>query len=145
MSEKTLSDDEQLKRRKAIPELFLSTPYLSTLGLVIDRYEPDDVVVRLPFQPEFTNDGKTYHGGVVATMLDTAGALAAWSNHDFDRGVRAATVSISTQYLASSDRSDLICSAETLRRARELIFTQITATDVAGRLLAHAIQTYRIT
>lgn len=128
-----------------MPELFLGTPYLSTLGLVVERYNPDDVALRLPFRVDFTNDARTYHGGVVATMLDTAGALAAWSNHDFDRGVRAATVSMSTQYLASCDRSDLICNAETLRRARELIFTQITATDTNGKLLAHAIQTYRIT
>lgn len=140
-----LSDGEQRSRRAAMPELFASTPYLSTLGLVVERYEPDAVTVRLPFRAELTNDGRAYHGGVVAAVIDTTGALAAWSNHDFDRGVRAATVALSIQYVAASDRADLVCRASTVRRARELIFTEVTAADPTGRPVAHAVQTYRIT
>jgi uncharacterized protein (TIGR00369 family) len=139
-----LTEEEQHVRRQAMPALFAGTPFLSTLGLEVVRYEPDDVEVRLPFRHELSNDGHTYHGGVVATVLDTTGALAAWSNHDFDRGIRAATVAMSVQYLAASDRTDLHCHATTLRRARELIFTQVTATDPGGRVLAQALQTYRI-
>jgi uncharacterized protein (TIGR00369 family) len=140
-----LTEEEQLARRRAMPDLFIATPFLSTLGLVLEHYEPDDVVLRLPFRYDLSNDGHTYHGGVVATMLDTTAALAAWSNHDFDRGVRAATVSLSVQYLAGSDRSDMLCRGVTVRRARELIFTEATASDDAGRVLARALQTYRIT
>jgi len=140
-----LTDEEQESRRQAMPALFLGTPFLATLGLVVERYQPDDVEIRLPFRHELSNDGRTYHGGVVATMLDTAGALAAWSNHDFDRGVRAATVAMSVQYLAASDRTDLHCRAKAIRRARELIFTEMTATDPGGRILAQGLQTYRIT
>jgi acyl-coenzyme A thioesterase PaaI-like protein len=36
------------------------------------------------------------------------------------------------------------CTAKTVRRARELIFTEITASDGAARVLAHGLQTYRI-
>jgi len=128
-----------------MPALFLGTPHLASLGLVVERYLPDDVEIRLPFRHDLSNDGHAYHGGGVATMLDTAGALAAWSNHDFDRGVRAATVAMSVQYLAASDRADLFCRGVTVRRARELIFTQMTATDPDGRVLAQGLQTYRIT
>jgi uncharacterized protein (TIGR00369 family) len=140
-----LTDDEQRARREAMPALFMGTPYLATLGIVVEGYLPDDVRLRLPFRHELSNDGRTYHGGVVAAMLDTAAALAAWSNHDFDRGVRAATVSLSVQYLAASDRSDLVCRGTTVRRARELVFTEATATDPDGKVLAQALQTYRIT
>ena len=51
---------------------------------------------------------------------------------------------MSVQYVGAAKRSDLLCSARTVRRARELIFTEITATDEAGRAIAHAVQTYRI-
>ena len=117
---------------------------MSWLGLVVERYEPDDVATRLPFRVELSNDGSTYHGGVVGAVIDTTGALAAWSNHDFDRGMRASTVSMALQYVAGSSGGDLLCSARTVRRARELIFTEITATDEAGKVLAHGLQTYRI-
>jgi uncharacterized protein (TIGR00369 family) len=139
-----LSDEEQERRRQAIKGVFPATPFMGLLGIGFDRYQPDDVVVRLPFHEQLTNDGEAYHGGVIATMLDTAGAAAAWSNHDFDRGSRASTVSLAVQYVGAARRSDLVCRATTVRRARELIFTEITAEDEDGRPVAHAVQTYRI-
>jgi uncharacterized protein (TIGR00369 family) len=144
MSNAPMSEDEQQRRRAAIADLFPTTPFMSLLGLTFDRYKPDDVVVHLPFDERWTNDGEVYHGGIIATMLDTAGAAVAWSNHDFDRGARASTVSISVQYLAAARRSDLIVEARTVKRGRELIFTEMTARDEDGRDVAHAVQTYRI-
>jgi uncharacterized protein (TIGR00369 family) len=139
-----LSEAEQRERRAAIPGIFAKTPFLAWLGLEVERYEPDDVMTRLPFRVELSNDGKTYHGGVVGTVIDTTGALAAWSNHDFEQGMRASTVSMALQYLAAASGSDLLCRAQTIRRARELIFTEITASDATGKVLAHGLQTYRI-
>lgn len=139
-----LTEVEQRERRAAIPGVFSRTPFLAWLGLVVERYEPDDVATRLPFRVELSNDGATYHGGVVGAVIDTTGALAAWSNHDFGRGIRASTVSMALQYVAASSGGDLLCSACTVRRARELVFTEITATDPSGRVLAHGLQTYRI-
>lgn len=140
-----MADDEQVRRRLLIRDLMPTTPFLGWLGIVFDRYEPDDVVLRLPFRPDLTNDGTYFHGGVIASVIDTAGAAAAWSNHDFDKGTRAATVSMSVQYVGAAKRSDLICEARTVSRRRELIFTEIKATDAAGAVVAHAVQTYRIT
>ena len=139
-----LTEAEQQQRRAAMPGIFAQTPFLAWLGLQVERYEPDDVATRLPFRIELSNDGSTYHGGVVGAVIDTTGALAAWSNHDFERGMRASTVSMALQYVAASAGSDLFCTARTVRRARELIFTEITATDEAGKVLAHGLQTYRI-
>ena len=139
-----LTEEDQRARRHAVRDLMPTTPYLSGLGVRFDRYEPDEVVLRLPFRADLTNDGSVYHGGVIAAAIDTAGAAAAWSNHDFDRGTRASTVAMSVQYVGAAKRSDLVCRARTVRRGRELIFTEITAADDSGAVVAHAVQTYRI-
>jgi uncharacterized protein (TIGR00369 family) len=139
-----LSEEEQERRRLAIRDLMPKTPFIGGLGLVFDRYEHDDVTIRIPFREDLTNDGTYYHGGVVAAAIDTAGAAAAWSNHDFDKGARASTVSMSLQYVGACKKSDLLCHARTVRRGKELTFTEITATDGDGNVVAHAIQTYRI-
>ena len=144
MADEPLSETEQRRRREAIKAIFPQTPFMGLLDIGFDRYEPDDVVVRLPFHEQLTNDGEVYHGGVIATMLDTAGAAAAWSNHDFDKGARASTVSLSVQYVGAARRSDLLCHGRAVRRGRELIFCEVTATDEDGRLVAHGLQTYRI-
>jgi uncharacterized protein (TIGR00369 family) len=111
---------------------------------VFERYQPDDVTIRLPFREDLTNDGTYFHGGVIASVMDTAGAAAAWSNHDFDKGMRASTVAMSIQYTGAAKRCDLLCHAHTVRRRKELTFTEITATDADGTVVAHAVQTYRI-
>lgn len=139
-----LDGPEQRRRRQAVAELMPSTPFMGWLGLRFERYEPDEVSVRVPFRPDLTNDGTYYHGGVVAAALDTAGAGAAWSNHDFRKGTRASTVSMSVQYVGACQRSDLVCHARTVKRGKELVFTEITATDADGKPVAHAVQTYRL-
>ncbi|KZS65367.1 PaaI family thioesterase [Mycobacterium ostraviense] len=139
-----LTTEQQHQRRQAVRDLMTSTPFMGGLGIVFERYEPDDVTIRLPFRDDLTNDGTYFHGGVIASVIDTAGAAAAWSNHDFDKGMRAATVALSIQYTGAAKRSDLLCHARTTRRRKELTFTEITATDADGSVVAHAIQTYRI-
>lgn len=139
-----LTEEEQEARRRAIPNIMPKTPFLGGLGIVFERYEHDEVTIRLPFREDLTNDGIYYHGGVVAAVIDTTGAAAAWSNHDFDRGARASTIAMSIQYVGACKKSDLICRARTVRRGKELTFTEITATDAAGTVVAHGIQTYRI-
>ncbi|MHB8593663.1 MAG: PaaI family thioesterase [Acidimicrobiales bacterium] len=139
-----LSEEQQQAMRRAVPDTMLGTPYLSSLGLRFERYEPDVVTLRLPFRADLTNDGTYYHGGVIAAVMDTAGAAAAWSNHDFDKGMRASTVSMSVQYVGACKRSDLICHGRAVRRGKELTFTEISATDADGAVVAHGVQTYRI-
>ncbi|ARG60228.1 thioesterase [Mycobacterium kansasii] len=139
-----LTAEQQHQRRQAVRDLMTSTPFMGGLGIVFERYEPYDVTIRLPFRDDLTNDGTYFHGGVIASVIDTAGAAAAWSNHDFDKGMRAATVALSIQYTGAAKRSDLLCHARTTRRRKELTFTEITATDADGSVVAHAIQTYRI-
>jgi uncharacterized protein (TIGR00369 family) len=144
MTAEKLSDEEQARRRAAVAELMPTTPYLAGLGIRIERYEPDEATVRLPFRADLTNDGTYYHGGVIAAVIDTAGAAAAWSNHDFDKGARASTVAMSLQYVGACKASDLVCRARVVRRGKELTFTEITATDAEGNVVAHGVQTYRI-
>ena len=145
MSDDAMSDEEQQQRRRAmVAEHMPSTPFISLLGLQVERFEPDDVAMRLPFREELTNEGVYYHGGVIASAMDTCGALAAWSNHDFAMGIRASTVGLSIQYVGACKRSDLVCRATTVRRGKELTFVDIVGEDEAGNPVAHAILTYRI-
>lgn len=139
-----MTENDQQSRRQMVVDLMPRTPFIASLGLTIERFEPDEAAVRIPFNPALTNDGTYYHGGVIAAAIDTCGAVAAWSNHDFDKGMRASTISMSIQYVGACKRSDLVCHARAIKRGKELIFTEITATDADGNVVAHGIQTYRI-
>jgi len=51
---------------------------------------------------------------------------------------------MTVQYLGACKRSDLLCDGRALRRGRELIFCEMTATDVDDKLVANGVLTYRI-
>ena len=129
-------------RRAAAKSSMLRTPFVEHLGLTFELYEPDSVRMRLPFADGLTNDGVYYHGGVVASVLDTAGAAAVWSGHNFLFPARATTIACSVQFAGACRASDLICKARTVRRTSDLVFTEAVATDDAGSVVAHGTQVY---
>ena len=139
-----LSDEEQDDRRVAMRDIMVGTPYIGGLGIVVERWDAEGVRLRMPFDARLTNDGVVYHGGAVASLVDTAGACAVFAGHDFDKGARAATVSMTVNYTGAARRADLIADASCVKRGRDLNFSDIRITDPDGRLVATGSLVYRI-
>jgi len=135
------SNDE---KRAALRELMFTTPYISRLGISADRWEPEGVQLRLPFKEELTNDGNVHHGGALASLMDTAGAASVWAGHDFEKGIRAATVSMTINYTGSAPGVDLLADAVCVKRGRDLAFSEITITGADGKPVATGTLVYRI-
>lgn len=139
-----LTDEEQRRRRDAMRDIMTSTPYIASLGVIAERWDADGVRLRVPFAERLTNDGVVYHGGVVASIVDTAGASAVFAGHDFDKGARAATVSMTVNFTGAARSSDLIADATCVHRGRDLSFAEIRVSDSDGRLVATGSLVYRI-
>ena len=139
-----LSSEEQTKRRAAMRDIMTRTNFMGGLGLVIEDWSEQGVRMRLPFDERLTNDGAVYHGGAVASLMDSTGAGAVWAGHDFDKGTRAATVSMTVNYTGAAIKADLIGEARCLRRGRDLAFSEIRITDPDGKLVATGSLVYRI-
>jgi len=82
----------------------------------------------VPFAEHLTNDGREYHGGVIASLVDTTGAAAVWAGHDFDKGMRASTVSMTVNYTGRAS-GDLLATARCVKRGRDLAFSEIRVED----------------
>jgi uncharacterized protein (TIGR00369 family) len=139
-----LSEGEQEQRRALLREHMCRTPYIEGLGIVIEEWSPAGARLRLPFAEPLTNDGRVYHGGAVASLMDTAGAAAVWAGHDFDKGTRAATVSLTVNYTGAARTSDLVAEARCVKRGRDLAFSEIHVTDAEGSPVATGSLVYRI-
>lgn len=139
-----LSDAAQEQRRAFLREQMPATPFIEGLGIVVDEWSPEGATLRLPFSPALTNDGRAYHGGAVAALMDTAGAAAVWAGHDFDKGARAATVSLTVNYTGAGRDEDLLAHAVCVKRGRDLAFSEIRVTDTTGRPIATGTLVYRI-
>jgi uncharacterized protein (TIGR00369 family) len=139
-----LTREEQAKRREVMRGVMVKSPYIASLGIVVERWDPEGVTLRMPFDPELTNDGALYHGGAVASLMDTTGAAAVWAGHDFDKGARAATISMTINYTGAALQADLLADAVCVKRGRELAFSEIRVHDPDGRPVATGTLVYRI-
>jgi len=138
-----LTDEEQQEWRDRMRALMVGTRFIKTLGTTVEDWGPDGVVLRVPFAEHLTNDGREYHGGVIAALMDTAGAAAVWAGHDFDRGLKASTVSMTVNYTGRA-RGDLLATARCVKRGRDTHFSEIQVHDPEGTLVATGTLVYRI-
>ena len=57
-----------------------ASPFAKELGIEIVDLRLDHAELRLPWSPRLATMGDVVHGGAIATLLDTAGMAAAWSD-----------------------------------------------------------------
>jgi uncharacterized protein (TIGR00369 family) len=138
-----LSEQEQQEWRDRFSKLMVRTHFIKSLGAVVEEWSPDGVILRIPFAEHLTNDGKEFHGGVIGALVDTAGAAAVWAGHDFDKGLKASTVSMTVNYTGRA-QGDLLGKARCVKRGRDLAFSEIDVEDTNGTLVATGTLVYRI-
>jgi uncharacterized protein (TIGR00369 family) len=138
-----MTDEEQAKWRARMRDVMVGTNFIAGLGAEVQTWNTEEVVLRVPFAERLTNDGREYHGGVIAALMDTAGAAAVWAGHDFDKGLKASTVSMTVNYTGRA-KGDLLAIARCVKRGRDLAFSEIRVEDPSGTLVATGTLVYRI-
>ena len=124
---------------------FLPTsPFVGHLGLRLEAMEPDTATLVLPFADPLVTIGATVHGGAIATLIDTAAMVAAWSSDDVPETPRGSTVSMTVAYLAPATAEDLRAVATVLRRGRSLVYLDVEVRVASGTLVAKGLVTYKL-
>jgi uncharacterized protein (TIGR00369 family) len=113
-------------------------PIADTLGLDGFGGEPGAIHVELVPELRHYNPLGTVHGGVVATLLDTAAACSVHST--LAVGERYTSVDLTVKFLrpVTVDSGLLTCEGTVIQRGRRTALAQAQLTDGAGRLVAHA-------
>ena len=111
----------------------IAMPYARAIGLAVSTLEPGLVRLRLPYRDENGNRNGTLHGGVLAGLVDTAGALAAATG--LPPG-DAATTDLVVHYLAAAHGEEVVAEARVRRAGRAIAFVSVDVTSAAGTLVA---------
>src|SRR5947207_14710355 len=94
--------------RADIVRQFLPTsPYVGHLGIQLADMQPDMATLTLPFDNSLVTIGKTIHGGAIASLIDTAAMVAAWSDSAVAENLRGTTVGLTVTYLAPAEAEDI--------------------------------------
>jgi uncharacterized protein (TIGR00369 family) len=108
-------------------------------GIRVRRWEVDGVELALPFKPELSAHEGIFHGGVLAALIDTTGSAAALAGHDFAKGSRLSTISMTVSYLSTAPFEDVVAVGHATKRGRQIHHAEVSVRSASGRLLAQGL------
>ncbi len=124
-----------------IPEGELSG-YARLIGHRLVRWEPDYAEMILDLGPQHENRNGAVHGGVLATLVDTAcGFSGCWSPPGQSRA--AVTLSLATSFLAPARSGRLTAIGRRIGGGRSIFFATAEIRDGEGTLLARGEGVFR--
>ena len=127
-----------------VREFLPTSPFVAHLGMKLSDMAPDRVTLELPFRDSLVTIGTTVHSGALASLIDTAAMVAAWSGAETPENLRGTTVALSITFLAPADGEDVVADASVLRRGRNLAFVDVDVRTVGGRSVAKGLVTYKL-
>ena len=108
------------------------------LGVVIDDWGPDYVVIHAKIRPEYANNSGIPHGGFISALLDMATGHAGIYCEADDRYRLALTLSLSITYQGQAVGDSLIVKAEKTSGGRKIYYANAIMHDNKGNLVASA-------
>ena len=124
-----------------LSDLFSGT-YLDFLGFKLVAWQEGFVRLEMVVRPEHRNTVGYLHGGVIASLLDIAGALS--GNYGKSQESVSVTINMNTSYMSPLKSGKVIAEGELVRRTRSLFFAQAKILDPDNnRLCATSTATYK--
>jgi uncharacterized protein (TIGR00369 family) len=105
-------------------------PFNRYLGMRGESIGSGTCVLALAVRPDFVGDPRrpALHGGVISSLIDTAGGLAAWSA--LSPGESVSTVDLRVDYLEPAGLGpDLRAAAELVRKGNRVCHVRIAVTQ----------------
>ena len=130
--------------RQIVDGAIVNSPFGKLLGLALESVEPDRVRVRLPHRVDVTTLGDTVHGGAIAALVDVSATAAFWAHPAASPSARGTTIGFSINFISAGRGQDLIANASVRRRGKEICTGEVSVTDAAGREVAVALVTYKM-
>jgi uncharacterized protein (TIGR00369 family) len=127
-------------QRKRIEDALSTVPFAKLLGIKLDAIEAGEATLSLRIREEFKQNAGVVHGGVIASLIDSATAFAILPLLNPDE--RTTTVDLTISYLRPLVAGVVVARAKVLRAGRRMIATSAELFDDDGKLAATALSTY---
>ena len=111
------------------------------LGFDVESVHEGRAIFRLDVRPNHKQLHGVVHGGILAALADTAGAIAAYTT--VPRGVALATIELKINYLEAVPGGRIRAEARVLRTGRNFVVTECEIFDRKGELAAKAFADVR--
>ncbi|MGB7925323.1 MAG: PaaI family thioesterase [Pyrinomonadaceae bacterium] len=132
-----LNDDE----RRRIREAFESVPFVHLLGIELGEVEArGEATLHLTMRDALRQNRGVAHGGVTASLIDTAAAFAILPM--LEPAQSTTTIDLTIHYLRPLLKGRATAQARVLRAGRRLLVASVEVLDEEGNLVATALTSY---
>lgn len=117
-----------------------SLPFARLIGMRLVDLRPGEAVISIEMRDDLRQPSGVLHGGVTATLIDTAMAFAVRTQLAIDDAT--ATIDLTVHYLRPHITGTFICTATVVRAGKRIFTVSADVVNDDGKLIATAISTY---
>ncbi|OGP52606.1 MAG: hypothetical protein A2Y65_08135 [Deltaproteobacteria bacterium RBG_13_52_11] len=118
------------------------SPFGRHLGVEVLEVGDGCAMIKLPYRAELTNPNGKLHGGAIASVADTAMAVAVGSI--LGEPGRHSTVKLEIKYKAPVTGGEIIAEAKVTRRKQTVFLGEAVVKDGNGQVVAIATATFMV-
>jgi uncharacterized protein (TIGR00369 family) len=127
-------------QQKRVEQAIRAVPFAKFLGIELEAIEPGRATMSLQIREELKQNVGVVHGGVVASLIDSATAFAILPLLKDDE--RTTTVDLTVSYLRPLINGRISATARVVREGGRIVVLSAELHDEQGNLAATALSTY---
>jgi uncharacterized protein (TIGR00369 family) len=115
-------------------------PFAQLIGMELAELRIDEAVIKLAIRDDLRQPSGVLHGGVTATLIDTAMAFAVRTR--LGREEKTATIDLTVHYVRPHIEGEISCTATVVRAGKRIFTVSAEVHNGEGKLIATGLSTY---
>jgi uncharacterized protein (TIGR00369 family) len=128
------------ERKQMAADGLHALPFANLMGMQLVDIRPNEAVIKIEMRDDLKQPSGVLHGGVTATLIDTAMAFAVrthLADHEF-----TATIDLTVHFLRPHTAGAATCTAKVVRAGKRIFTVSAEVENEAGKLIATGLSTY---
>jgi uncharacterized protein (TIGR00369 family) len=131
-----ITEEQHEFARRALENL----PFARLIGMKLVGLKLDEAVIAIEMRDDLRQPSGVLHGGVTATLIDTAMAFAVRTRLPFDAAT--ATIDLTVHYLRPHLTGTFTCTGKIVRAGKRIFTVSAEVVNEEGKLIATGLSTY---
>ena len=140
MSETKQMADLTQEHLETAKSVLHNNEFAKMIGMKLIGMKSDEATIEIEMRDQLRQPHGLLHGGVTATLIDTAMAFAVITV--LTREEKASTVDLNVHYLRPHLDGKIFCTAKVVKAGKRLLTVSAEVVNEQGKLIATALSTY---
>ena len=133
---------EKKKYLEQVTTVASNSPYYRLLGMEVTEIKERESRIQMPFKEELTHPYGIVHGGAIASLADSAVAMALMSL--VEPKDRITTIEFKINFFVPVSKGELKAHAKIIHKGSKTAVGDVEVINEGGELVAKVIATYSI-